>query len=79
MNFSGKFGSASTIWYPASGSRDYSDGSLYDVGRAGIYWSASLYYYNAYSLGFNNGGYVDPSNYNGRAYGFSVRCLQESK
>lgn len=33
MNFSGKFGSASIIWYPASGYRNGGDGSLNNVGN----------------------------------------------
>ena len=41
MNFSGKFGSASTIWYPASGFRYYYVGGLDYVGYCGVYWSAS--------------------------------------
>ena len=77
MNFSGQFGSASTIWYPASGYRYYSDGGLYDVGNGGYYWSASPYDYYAYCLSFNEYGLVDPSSYGNRAYGYSVRCLQE--
>ena len=77
MNFSGKFGSASTIWYPASGSRGYDDGSLYNVGSYGFYWSASPYSSNACLLSFNGNGYVYPSNGSGRAGGLSVRCLQE--
>ncbi len=82
MNFSGKFGSASTIWYPASGSRSYYDGSLsYDVGDEGYCWSASAYsnYYGdyAYDLCFDHNGNVYPANYNSRAHGYSVRCLQE--
>ena len=76
MNFSGKISSASTIWYPASGYRYYYDGSLNDVGNSGFYWSASPYNNNAYSLGFICYGEVDPSFYDFRANGLSVRCLQ---
>ena len=79
MNFSGKSGSASTIWYPASGYRSSSDGSLYIVGYGGSCWSASPYDYLAYYLYFFNGGYVIPSGSSNRASGQSVRCLQESK
>ena len=79
MNFSGKFGSASTIWYPASGYRDYSDGGQNTVGRYGYYWSASPYSNGAYYLSFYGNGCVCPSNYGYRAFGYSVRCLQESK
>ena len=77
MNFSDKFGSASTIWYPASGFRSSGDGSLYNVGYYGYYWSASPSDDGAYYLRFNYGGYVYPSNNGHRANGQSVRCLQE--
>ena len=77
MNFSGKFGSASTIWYPASSCRGNGDGILYFVGIGGNYWSASPDGNDAYFLYFNGGGCVDPSNVHLRASGQSVRCLQE--
>jgi uncharacterized protein (TIGR02145 family) len=77
MNFSGKFGSDQTIWYPASGYRLDYVGSLNYVGYYGLYWSASPNYYDAYYLYFNYDGYVDPSDYNGRAFGYSVRCAKE--
>ena len=76
MNFSGKFGSASTIWYPASGYR-YDDGSLYRVGNRGYYWSASPSTYGACCLAFYDDGDVSPSVNGNRANGRSVRCLQE--
>jgi hypothetical protein len=78
MNFSGKFGSATIIWYPASGCRSNDDGSLGYVGIYGnFYWSASAASYYAYYLYFNDNGLVGPSNFDNRAYGQSVRCLQE--
>ena len=77
MNFSGKFGSASTIWYPASGYRRSNDGSLYYVGEDGGYWSASPYDNGAYFLCFGDYGSVYPSSDCYRAFGQSVRCLQE--
>ena len=80
MNFSGKFGSASTIWYPASGYRDYYDGDLYNVGGIGSYWSASPGSSRsnyAYYLYFYFDGDVNPSRDFSRANGQSVRCLQE--
>jgi len=79
MNFSGKLGSASTIWYPASGLRSCSDGSLCNVGTNGTYWSASPNSFYACSLVFRNNGSVYPSDNHYRAYGFSVRCVRESK
>ena len=76
MNFSGKFGSASIIWYPASGFRYGDDGYLYFVGYTGSCWSASPDSDYAYCLG-SSGGNVDPSSNSNRADGCSVRCLQE--
>ena len=74
INFSGKFGSASSIWYPASGYRGDYYGILYNVGDGGYYWSASPYSKYAYGLSFRVD--VDPSDISGRADGRSVRCLQ---
>ena len=76
MNFSGKFGSASTIWYPASGYRYSSDGSLSYVGNDGDCWSASPNSSYAYDLHFSSDGGVYPSGISLRASGRSVRCLQ---
>lgn len=77
INFSGKFGSDHTIWYPASGLRSSNGNFLNHVGGLGFYWSALSGGYYAYCLGFDSGG-VDPSDdINHRAMGFSVRCLQE--
>jgi len=78
MNFSGKFGSASTIWYPASGYRNDYDGGLSSVGYDGYYCSASPYDLGAYGLYlYYYYGYVYPSKGGERADGQSVRCLQE--
>ena len=81
MNFSEKFGSASTIWYPAAGMLFWSDSILIllDVGSNGDWWSCTSYSFNAYRLylRYTYFGDIDPSNYSGRAYGRSVRCLQE--
>ena len=77
MNLSGKFGSASTIWYPASGYYYDTGGSLGYVGNYGDYWSASPNRYYAYALDFNSNGRVDPAFGSPRASGNSVRCLQE--
>ena len=78
MNFSGDFGIASTIWYPASGFRYYDDGALFSVGDSGSYWSVTPGSNRAYELYFDINGDVCPTlNSSPRAYGFSVRCLQE--
>lgn len=77
MNFSGKFGSDQTIWYPASGYRYSHSGGLSDVGDHGFYWSASPSSNDAYGMYFNYPGNVYPSSNDSRAHGYSVRCLQE--
>ncbi|MBQ7517305.1 MAG: Ig-like domain-containing protein [Bacteroidales bacterium] len=77
MNFSNKFGSAGTIWYPAAGYLKYDDGSLISVGTSGRWWSCAPNDLNAYFLYLYYYGYVYPSAYSLRAYGQSVRCLQE--
>ena len=79
LNFSGKLGSANTIWYPASGYRHYYDGSLDGVGgfSCGYCWSASPLSYRAFGLYFYYIGDVNPSSYNNRVDGHSVRCVRE--
>ncbi|MBR5810660.1 MAG: hypothetical protein IKY36_04700 [Bacteroidales bacterium] len=77
MNFSGNFGDASTIWYPASGNRSIGDGALYSVGGTGTYWSVTPNDYYAYRLYFSYNGSVFPSDYSYRAYGCGVRCQKE--
>jgi uncharacterized protein (TIGR02145 family) len=74
MNFSGKFGSASNIWYPASGLLWFIDGSM---NEGGCYWSASPNGEDAYSLYIHDNGEVLPNASVGRALGQSVRCLRE--
>ena len=77
INFSGKFGSASTIWYPASGCRDNSDGSFFRVGYNGYYWSASPSSDSACRLCFYSNGNVYPSYDYDRSGGHAVRCVKE--
>ena len=69
--------SSPATWYPASGFRNYYDGSLYGVGDSGSYWSVTPNGYGAYFLYFYYDGYVYPTSNNYRAFGQSVRCLQE--
>ena len=71
--------SPSTTWYPASGYRSSYDGALYGVGEGGGNWSVTPNGGFAYSLYFFNGGPVDPTYDTNPPYGFSVRCVQESK
>lgn len=63
-------------WYPASGGRSSDSGAFNLVGSSGYYWSGSVTGTSGYSLGFSS-TYVSPATDNSRAYGFSVRCIQE--
>ena len=57
------------------GFRYFYDGSLYNVGSNGYYWSSTVSTTDAYFLGFYSGG-VNPAGGNNRANGFPVRCLK---
>ncbi|MCR4565123.1 MAG: fibrobacter succinogenes major paralogous domain-containing protein [Bacteroidales bacterium] len=80
MNFSGKFGDAASIWYPASGYRYEKDGRLLEVGLRANSWTSTpedksastLYMY--YKDGH---GTVFPKREFSRAAGYSVRCVKE--
>lgn len=83
VNFSGVFGVDNTIWYPASGGRDYFDATLIYVGVVGYFWSSSPYHDDsifpncAYELYFDQSGNVEPSsNFSLRASAHSVRCCK---
>lgn len=66
-----------TIFFPASGFRDYSYGGALIVGSYGYCWSAvpSIQYY-ARNLNFNS-SFLNPLNNSSRACGFGVRSSQE--
>ena len=81
INFSGIFGDLESIWYPASGCRQFDDGDFgctkYSSWGDGVYyWSSYCYPYGCTSLEFDL-SYGYPSRSNEPAYGFPVRCLQE--
>ena len=64
-------------WFPAAGYRFSDDGGMSSVGSGGHFWSASPNSENnGCSLGFGSGDVYPAGNLN-RAYGFSVRCVQE--
>ena len=64
-------------WFPAAGYRGSYDSGMNGVGGYGNCWSSSPYNGNyGYFLGFDS-SYVSPSADYNRAYGFSVRCVQE--
>ena len=66
---------ASPLKLPLAGFRDYSNGSLYNAGSYGFYWSSTV------SSTFSRSLYYSSSNANmgtaNRAYGYAVRCLKE--
>jgi uncharacterized protein (TIGR02145 family) len=67
-----------SLFLPAAGLRNFNSGDLAYASSYGYFWSSSPYYggnYNAGYLYFTS-GYVYPLNYYFRAYGFSVRCVQ---
>jgi len=64
------------FWPATSFRNNLNSGALYDVGSSGYYWSASPIGNGGYSMGISAGGANIP-NGGYRAYGFSVRCVQE--
>lgn len=77
VKFTRYSGDSTGVGFPMSGYRDYSDGSLINVGSYGCVWllSASSQGY-AYLLNFDS-GYFEPQSSSLRATGFSVRPVQE--
>ena len=66
---------ASPLKLPVAGYRNYSDGSLLDVGSYGVYWSSTVDGTFSRSLNFiSSDAYMTSDS---RAYGFSVRCLKD--
>ena len=71
-NSAGAF--ASPLKLPLAGYRGISNGSLYNVGTSGSYWSSAVSSTFSRSLYFNSSdAFMD---LNHRALGFSVRCLK---
>jgi uncharacterized protein (TIGR02145 family) len=65
-----------TLFLPATGYRNSSDGMLYTPGTNGYYWSFSIATNTAaYSLRFS-GGNVLVDNTNSRTYGAAIRCIK---
>ena len=77
LNFYTNSSKNATIFFPASGFRDYSDGSLYRVGGDGYCWSAVPYYTG---IGCSLDFYwinVLPQYSDGRSNGFAARPVSE--
>ena len=76
-NFYTNGSKTATIFFPASGFRDNSVGSLNDVGYDGYYWSAvPSDTGSGCNLGFNWSN-VDPQDDDNRSYGFAARPVSE--
>ena len=76
-NFWTNSSKTATINFPASGLRNFSDGSLNLVGVLGSYWSAVPINTNdGCYLSFGSGSVGPPGN-STRAYGFAVRAVSE--
>ena len=76
-NFWTNSSKTATIFFPASGFRSHSGGSVINVGGSGYYWSAvpgSASY--GCSLSFSWSG-VGPQSYNSRSFGFAARPVSE--
>jgi uncharacterized protein (TIGR02145 family) len=72
-NAAGAF--ASPLKLPMAGYRDASNGSLYAVGTGGLYWSSTVVSPNSRNLDFDSSAVRMGTN--GRAVGFSVRCIKD--
>jgi hypothetical protein len=70
-------GSTTTLFLPASGNRDASNGMLYLQGSNGLYWSTSIISTNVYYLLFYSAN-VAPAQSNSRALGYALRCIKNS-
>ena len=77
-NFNNKISSPdATVYFPVSGYRSYSDGSLNVVGIYGYFWSAVLFNtVNGCYLNFGS-GFVSPLFSSPRACGFAARPVAD--
>jgi hypothetical protein len=72
LNSAGAF--ASPLKFPMAGSRNYSDGLLYDVGTFGYCWSSGVSSTSSSLLYINSNSGIMFTYY--RSQGFSVRCIK---
>ncbi|MEY3376512.1 MAG: hypothetical protein RL463_822 [Bacteroidota bacterium] len=75
VNNNGAGAFASPLKLPLTGYRSDSNGLLREVGTFGYYWSSTVSSTNARSLSFSSSS--ASMNTNGRANGFSVRCIKD--
>jgi len=70
-------GATTTLFLPAGGRRYPSNGSLYNLGVYGYYWSTSIISTNAYNLLFSSSTVTPAYNYY-RGIGYALRCIKDS-
>ncbi|HOK52570.1 MAG TPA: FISUMP domain-containing protein, partial [Bacteroidales bacterium] len=68
---------ASPLKLTMAGRRFGTDGSLYDVGSLGGYWSSTVEISHSLGLSFNSSDAHILFDYSYRAYGYSVRCIKD--
>lgn len=69
-------GGGKILTFPAAGTRNYANGTLYGRAYSGQYWSSTQNASSsAYDLSFSSSS-VTVNNFN-RTFGFSVRCISE--
>ena len=77
INFFGKYGAASTIWYPSAGYRNFERGNISNVGIRADIWLVYSFTNEMGAMSFDSDGNVAPLWSSYRAHGLSVRCVQE--
>lgn len=68
---------ASTLWIPASGELDSSDGSPRFKGKAGSLWTTRIYGNYAICLAFSEAGNINPAAWSRRTAARAIRCIKE--
>lgn len=63
-------------YYPATGARNYADGSFYDVSKRGYVWSATAAGFQVFCLNFGQTA-VTTSMTSYRANAFPIRCIKD--
>ena len=77
VNFSGVFGDDQTIWYPASGSMRFNQGTISSVGSYGMYTSCSVNEGYARYMSFYMAEEDISIVRNYRSWGLPARCFKE--
>jgi hypothetical protein len=68
-----RLGNVASLFLPAAGNRNNTNGNVNNVGTNGNYWSSNINGTNGRNLNFNSGNFN--MNNDNRAYGFTVRCV----